>query len=256
MKWYLLFFIAVFALFIGCSKETNSPDDTGTLKVYLTDAPAEFGAVNITFSEISAHLDNQWLTVKGDTVTVDLMQWNNGNSIVLGEAELPAGHYTQIRLMIIAAEVVVDGQPIPLTVPSGLQTGLKMGPEFTLDAGSTYELVIDFDVARSIVVTGPKHDPNSYKLKPYLRCVPKATSGSISATVTNPEHLPVAYALQNTDTITSTVVDTSNGYFQLSFLPEGTYRVFVRDTLEQSFTQDDVPVAIGENNDLGQITLQ
>jgi len=159
-------------------------------------------------------------------------------------------------LMIQEAEVIVDGQSISLTVPSSLQTGLKLGPEFTLEPGMTYELVVDFDVARSIVVNGPKHDPNSYTLKPYLRCVPRAISGSISATITNPEHLPVAYALQNSDTITSAIVDTLGGYFQLSFLPEGSYTVSVRDTLDQFYNQDNVLVAIGENNDLGQITLQ
>ncbi|OGB60043.1 MAG: hypothetical protein A2Y94_14200 [Caldithrix sp. RBG_13_44_9] len=256
MRWIILFFTAAFVFFIGCEKETNSVATTGTLKVYLTDAPADYEAVNITFSEVSAHLNDQWLTVHGDTITVNLMEWNNGNSIILGEAELPAGHYTQIRLMIQEAEIVVDGQTFPLTVPSGAQTGLKMGPEFTLNAGSLYELVIDFDVARSIVVTGPKNDPNSYKLKPHLRCIPRAISGSVSATVTNPEHLPVAYALQNSDTITSAIVNTSSGYFQLSFLSEGSYTVSVRDTLDQSYNQDNVLVAIGDNNDLGQITLQ
>jgi hypothetical protein len=256
MRWFILFCTAAFLFFIGCEKDTNSVATTGTLKVYVTDAPAEYEAVNITFSEVSAHINDQWLTVHGDTVTVNLMEWNNGNSIILGEAELPAGHYTQIRLMIQEADIVVDGQTFPLTVPSGAQTGLKLGPEFTLNAGSTYELVVDFDVARSIVVTGPRHDPNSYKLKPHLRCVPRAISGSISATVTNPEHFPVAYALQNSDTITSAIVNNGSGYFQLSFLQDGSYTVSVRDTLNQSYNQDNVLVAIGENNDLGQITLQ
>ncbi len=141
---YRSFFICivVFLLAVNCEKETTSIDTNqgrGVLKVYLTDSPAAFEAVNITFSEISAHLNGQWLTVRGDTITVNLLEWNNGRSIILGEAELPAGHYTQIRLMIQKAEIVVDGQTFPLTVPSGAQTGLKMGPEFTLEAGFTYE---------------------------------------------------------------------------------------------------------------------
>lgn len=258
MRNFIILLIS-FLLVINCEKETTSLNNNqgpAVLKVYLTDSPAAFDAVNITFSEVSAHLNGQWLTVRGDTITVNLLEWNNGKSIILGEAELPAGHYTQIRLMIQAAEVVVDGQTFPLTVPSGAQTGLKLGPEFTLHAGSTYELVVDFDVARSIVVTGPKHDPNSYKLKPHLRCVPRAISGSISATVTNPEHAPLAFALQNADTITSAIVDTLSGYFQLSFLSEGSYTVFVKDTLDRSFQQDSVQVMNGTNNDLGMITLQ
>ncbi len=115
--------------------------------------------------------------------------------------------------------------------------------------------MVDFDVARSIVVTGPRHDPHSYKLKPHLRCIPRAISGSISGTVTNPEHLPLAYAIQNSDTITSAIVDTSSGYFQLSFLSEGSYTVSVWDTINRSFQQDNVQVINGEVNDLGFITL-
>ena len=260
MRWFIFIMSTAFLFFIGCEKETNSINDntgdTGTLKIYLTDSPAEYDAVNITFSEISANINDQWLTVRGDTITVDLLQWNNGNSIILGEAELPAGHYTQIRLMIQKAEIVVDGQIFPLTVPSGAQTGLKMGPEFTIVPGITYELVVDFDVARSIVVTGPRHDPHSYKLKPHLRCVPRAISGSISGIVTNLEHLPLAYALQNADTVTSAIVDTLSGYFQLSFLSEGSYTVSVRDTLDQSYNQDNVVVTNGTNNDLGSLILQ
>lgn len=256
MRRVFLFSAVLYLFFISCEKDSHSVDTEGILRLYLTDVPAEYEAVNITFSEVSAHFNDQWLSVRGDTITVNLLEWNNGNSIILGEAELPAGHYTQIRLMILQAEVVLDGQVYPLTIPSSLQTGLKLGPEFTLNAGSTYELVIDFDVARSIVVIGPKHNPTSYKLKPYLRCVPRALTGSISATVTNPEHLPVAYALQNADTIASTRVNTTTGFFQLSFLPEGIYTVSVRDTNDQSYSQDDVQVKVGENNNLGQILLQ
>jgi Domain of unknown function (DUF4382) len=260
MRWFILFISTVILFFFNCEKETNSIDTdnntTGTLKIYLTDSPAEYQAVNITFSEISANINDRWLTVRGDSITVNLLEWNNGNSIILGEAALPAGHYSQIRLMIQEAEIVVDGQSYSLTVPSGAQTGLKMGPEFTLEAGFTYELVVDFDVARSIVVNGPRHDPHRYKLKPHLRCVPWAISGSISGNVTNSEHLPLAYAIQNSDTITSAIVDTTSGYFQLSFLPEGGYSVSVRDTIDRAYSQNNVAVSNGMNNDLGSITLQ
>ena len=39
---------------------TSSGMQIGTLRISLTDAPGDFEAVNITFSEISAHLDNRW----------------------------------------------------------------------------------------------------------------------------------------------------------------------------------------------------
>lgn len=248
--------IVLFLMLSGCDKDTTgSSPTTGTLRIFLTDAPGGFDMVNITFSQISAHIDSGWVTVTGQPQTINLLEWNNGNSIVLGEAQMPAGHYTQIRLIIDSANVVKAGQSHGLKIPSGAQTGLKFGPEFTINAGSTYELVIDFDVNRSIVVTGPSHNPTGYKLKPHIRVVPRAVTGSISGTVTNPDDLPTAYALQAGDTVTSTTVDTTNGFFMLSFLPSDLYTVAVADTAGKSFSQDSVMVMAGSDTNIGQITL-
>jgi hypothetical protein len=260
---YLLNLLALLgfaALLSGCEDDVttttiNSPE-LGTLQISLTDAPAGFDAVYITFSEVSAHIDGQWMTVRGEPMTVNLLEWNNGKSIIIGTADLPAGHYTQIRLKIDSAEVVVNGQAEPAMVPSGAQTGLKLVHQFTLNAGSTYELVIDFDANRSIVTLGPPSNPKGYILKPTVRVVPKAITGSISGTITNPRHLPAAYAIAGTDTVTSTTVDENSGEFRLAFLPEGIYTVAIRDTLDLSFTKDGVEVVAGSNQDLGAITLQ
>ncbi|NIT55034.1 MAG: DUF4382 domain-containing protein, partial [Aliifodinibius sp.] len=85
---------------------------TGMLTIYLTDAPtiATFDSVNITFSQVSAHLDSEWVTVQGDTLTANLLDLYNGNTIVFGSAEVPAGKYTQVRIKIDDAYVVMNGQ--------------------------------------------------------------------------------------------------------------------------------------------------
>ncbi len=241
-----------------CEKEPTEPaDGNGYLIVHLTDSPADFDAVNITFSEMSAHIDSEWVNIDIESdSTVNLLEWTNGKSMILGQEEVPAGHYTQVRLKIKAAEIVVDEETFPLDVPSGAQTGLKLGFHFTIDPSSTYELVLDFDVNRSLVITGPKKDPKGYKLKPHIRVISNAVSGSISGIVTNHADLPIAYAIQGADTTTSTTVDTLSGFFMLSYLPEGSYTVAIEDTTGKSFTQDDVNVIVGENNDLGDAGLQ
>lgn len=83
-----------------------------------------------------------------------------------------------------------------------------------------------------------------------------AITGSISGTVTNPADLPVAYAIAGDDTVTSSPVDGTDGSFRLAFLPPGSYTVSVSDTLNKAFTQSDVTVTAGQDNSLGQITLQ
>ena len=255
----LLFaFLLVTALgFTACSDDdTNEPANTATLAISLTDAPAAYDAVNITFSEVAVSMSGGWIVLSGNPVTVNLLEWNNGKSIELGRKDLEPGKVTQIRLMVTDAEVVVDGETHSVTIPSADQTGLKLITNFDLVAGSTYELVIDFDAHSSIVTTGPPFDPTGYKLKPTLRVVEKALTGSISGTVLNPADGPVAVALQGNMEVTTTPVDPVDGSFRLSYLMPGTYDIRIEDTEGLKYTQSDIVVTAGEDNAVGAVTLE
>lgn len=256
-KWMRIAISLALVVWLGCDEKATDPQTgKGTLRIFLTDAVGMYDAVNITFTEVSAHIDGKWATLSNQTRTVNLLEWNNGKTLMLGQAEVEAGKYTQIRLKIAGAEIVLNGQSYPLDVPSGAQSGLKLLTKFDIIAGSTYDLVIDFDAERSIVVTGPRQRPNGFKLKPVLRVAAMALTGSISGTVTNPVDLPVAYALAGADTVTSSPVDGTAGSFRLAFLPPGSYTVSISDTLNKAFTQSGVTVTAGQDNSLGQITLQ
>jgi Domain of unknown function (DUF4382) len=255
-------FYFIFALIISgfllnnCENTADSGEKTAELAIYLTDASACYDSVVIVFSEISAHIDSQWVHVKQDQQRVNLMDWSNGETFLLGSADVPAGKYTQVRIMIDSAFVGVNGQVYTMKVPSGAQTGLKLGPQFTIADGMTYQLVLDFDANRSVVRQGPKRNPHSYSLKPHVRMIAHAVTGSISGHVTNPEHAPLAHAIIGSDTITSSIVDTTSGFFKLAFLQDSIYSVVVEDTLDQKYTVDNVEVNAGQNFNLGDITLQ
>jgi hypothetical protein len=258
---FILLSLVLFLCSSGCEEDStiNNPNisQNGWLTVFLTDANiSAFDSVNVTFTELSAHLDSSWITVLDTPRTINLLVLNNGKTIVLGNSEMTAEHYTQIRLKISESYLVQSGFRHIMKVPSGSQTGLKIGPEFTINPGSTYELVIDFDVCRSIVLTGLPSQPTSYKLKPHLRVLPKAITGSISGEISNPANIPVVAAIQNEDTVTTSLPDTLTGYFMLSFLPAGFYDVAVSDTLNQNYIQQNIEVKAGQNTDLGSITLE
>jgi hypothetical protein len=258
MRKILIITLFLLTLFIlnNCENSTNSDTNTAKLAVYLTDATAHYDSVIIVFSEISAHIDSQWVHVSQQPRRVDLLDWSNGETLLLGSADVPAGKYTQIRIKIDSAFVGVDGEVHQMKVPSGSQTGLKLGPEFTIADGSTYELVLDFDANRSVVRQGPRHNPHSYSLKPHIRMIAHAVSGSIIGTVTNPENVPLAHAIIDADTITTAIVDTSTGFFRLAFLPDSIYSVAIKDTLDQSFSTNSIEVKAGKTYDLGDIILQ
>ncbi len=250
----LLGFVFSAALWAGCGDSSLNSSQTGRLRVGMTDAPsAAFKAVNVTFTEVSVNRDGNWSTVtSGQSTTVNLLEWNNGKTLLVGTADVPAGHYSQVRLMVQNAEVVtMDGQAHSVTIPSGDQTGLKLVSSFDVTAGSTYEVVLDFDAQRSIVATGSQ----KFMLKPTIRVALVALTGSISGTVTNAGSMPVAYAISGSDTVTSTTVDSQSGAFKLAYLSAGSYTVAVSDTTGRAYTKSNATVTAGANLDIGSISL-
>jgi len=156
---------------------------TGTLKLYLCDAPIDSQNVTgvfITIEEIQYHLDSQWITCAEFTgpQIYDLLELTGGNSAFLGELTLPAGNYTQIRFMLDIPEkgsspanpgcyVELDGNSTePLFVPSGGETGYKATGRFEVPANGTVEVTADFDVHKAVVVAG-----SSYILKPTIKLI-------------------------------------------------------------------------------------
>lgn len=239
----------------ACSDDDgNSPATKATVVLSLTDAPAEYDAVNITFSEVALSMNGGWIVLSGESQTINLLEWNNGQSIELGRQDVDPGKITQIRLMVTEATVTVDGQTYEVTIPSAEQTGLKLITNFDLVAGSTYEFVVDFDANASIVTTGNPQNPNGYKLKPTIRVAEKATTGSISGTVADYTGTPQAHAIQNGIAVTSTPIDVATGAFRLAFLPPGTYTVeIVDDTAKVS--QENVTVTAGQDNNIGTLSF-
>lgn len=260
---FFLFLVPILLYGTGCSNDTDSGlltppgTTTGTLKLYLTDAPVEFSEVNITFSEISVKSGDTWITVSELEQTFDLLSLTGGLTALLGEVALESGEYGQLRLVISSAEVVIiedpDTSTYPLQIPSGSASGLKIGKGFTIENGEVLELVIDFDAARSINKLG---NNDIYQLKPVLRLVAAEQSGAITGTVTVPQAGLTAYAIAGIDTVASTAVDETSGEFKLAFLPADTYTVTITDSEGTVlYSQESVVVTTGSTNNLGDITL-
>jgi hypothetical protein len=101
----------------------------------------------------------------------------------------------------------------------------------TLAAGSTYQLLLDFDVAKSIVERGNWKAGNDkkerYLLKPVIRLVAQDLRGGLRGTVNpaaaRPQVLAIRAAITGPDTV-STFADASGAY-QLNGLAAGTYQV-------------------------------
>jgi hypothetical protein len=140
-----------------------------------------------------------------------------------------------------------------LEVPSGSQSGLKLIHQFTIDSGKLYELLLDFNVDKSIVITGN----GKYKLKPTIRVMPIVISGSISGQVLPLDALPTIWTVYGTDTVT-TYTDLQ-GFFKLMALPAGLYDVNIipADTLMYRDTVvTGVQVIANTDTDIGTVALE
>jgi hypothetical protein len=145
---------------------------TGTITLLLKDSPfSDAKALLVSFSEVNVHADGgDWFTVPfagGATGrTCDLKKLETAQDI-LGVASLPAGHYTQLRLVVSSATIYFEnassglacdatlttplGTKASVTIPSG---ELKLNRQFDLAEGGGLSILLDFDGDKSVKLTG------------------------------------------------------------------------------------------------------
>jgi hypothetical protein len=247
---------------ISCSDQSTNVDpveQNGRFKIYMVDSPSTLDSVIICVTRVEVHKSGSdstsgWFVINDSTRYFDLLLLTNGASAVLGDTSLTAGKYTQIRLIIGDGSYVIDqGVKHDLEIPSGSQTGLKLTHQFTIEGGKLYELILDFNVDKSIVVTGN----GRYKLKPTIRVMPMVISGSIAGQVLPLDAHPSIWTVHGTDTIT-TYTDIQ-GFFKLIALPSGMYDVNIVpfDTLVYRDTViANIQVVANQQTDIGLVTLQ
>ncbi len=300
-----LFFLMVFttvAILQACGSNSSSSSNgnassAGTLSVLVTDAPGDFDHAYITVKDIWFHTsstagpnDAGWVKKPlAAPVTVDLLTLANGGMQSLwSNVSLAVGNYQQIRLILAGTEdtltasaqtknlqynneVVIGGTAYPLHVPDAPH-GIKLTGAFTVAAGGTLRLAIDFDAGHDIV----DFRTGEYVLKPRLTYFDLDHAGAIigklavasGGSITTPRFVIKAERLISDGTNTYHVVKRwtvpkPDGTFILSpvsTLVTGTWDVVVRGLGYQTVIIKNVPIATGSTpasgaTDLGTITM-
>lgn len=255
----------IFALAIvvaGCSTGSNS--GMGTLKVLMHDAPIDSAdAVNVFIERVEVNntqSEEGWQIIAEPKQSYDLLELTNGAYTVLGEAQLEAGTYPQLRLILSQTghTVEINGTVYDMKVPSGAQTGVKLNVNAEIEEDVTYRLLLDFDASRSVVKAGQNNPAVQYLLKPVIRAANQAETGNIAGTVSPAEVSSVVYAIADTDTLASTVPNETDGTFKLIGLDAGTYTVSVDPADDSGYAitdENDVSVTLGATNDIGTVEL-
>lgn len=247
--------LMMLSVFTACKK---SSDGTARITVRMIDAPGDYEAVNIDIEDVQIKASddngsNGWVSLDGvKTGVYDLIELTGGLEAVLADAEIPAGRVSQIRLVLGSKNTVkIDGTTHNLTTPSAQQSGLKINLNADIAEGVTYSVLLDFDAARSIVVAGAS---GKYNLKPVIKAVAEATSGSIKGVIDPKEAAPAIYAIKDSDSTSAYTND--NGEFLIKGLDAGTYKVYFEPkTGYQSQTVESIEVVLGQVKDMGTITI-
>lgn len=245
------------ALFFACSKDEVS-EGIGKLALSVTDAPIDANnvkAVYVTFTGLEYQNNGgTWETATDFTgpQTVNILDLQNGKTSLLGNYTLKSGNYSGLRFKLDAPSKGTNnptnpgcyvelntGEKMPLFVPSGSQSGYKANGNFSVPINGTVEVTADFDLRKSITVTG---SGNTYILNPTLKIIVNNQSGSISGIVSNlagdkkyvlysyekdkytnsESNEPTGENVRFPNAISSTKIN-STGAYTLSFLAAGNY---------------------------------
>ncbi len=258
----LCLIIASSMIFLQC-KTDDDPQFNGRVQFEITDAPIDNAEVQGAFITISAiKVDGKDIGLENE-ITLDLLAYQNGNTKTLGLAELEPGSYLNISLVLNYEKdsegnepgcyiLTTDNKKHKLNV-NGNNSGefIIAGSSFNVEGKSQTEIVIDFDLRKSII--NDENNPESdyafvteNEMKAALRAMLKTKTGVIKGKCTNTDAFAeqtIVYAYRKGDfvtasetegngesnvrfsnAVTSSLVD-ANGEFSLHFLEAGEYEI-------------------------------
>lgn len=255
------------ALLIGLSACGGGGDGgisgTGVMRLSLTDAPAcGYDEVNVTIEKVRVHRSADapdsaggWSeVVLNPALRVDLLTLSNGVLEELGQTSLPAGRYTQLRLVLaensasapLANSVVpTGGTETALTTPSAQQSGLKLNVQMDVAANQVADFVIDFDACKSVVKRG---NSGQYNLKPVISVTPLLSDaglrvvGYVDTAVANAS---TTVSLQQGGVPVKATVPQADGRFVLYPVPAGSYDLVIGAAGRVTAVMTGVPVVAG-----------
>jgi hypothetical protein len=238
----------------GGGSGTGDLGGVGTVSMSLTDAMSnQFNAMYVTINDVQVHTkgsgngNNGWVTVSTPNLpkTFNLYELTNGVREQIGLANLSAGDYTQMRLMIgtdpddginILSEahpyanyvIDTDDNYQELKIPSGVQSGYKIVHGFTISPNQTTELTLDFLAEKSVVVGGN----GNWHIQPTVKVLntpeqsiirgwvtSNGTNGISGALVSVQRYNGIADDPKDEVTIQASTITDEDGYFSIFVSP-------------------------------------
>jgi hypothetical protein len=263
----LLLALATFVslLTIQCSEDDSGTQTSGQLSVKITDAPSDDANIQATFVTVAAVKVNGHSVEGFQKQTIKISDLQSGKTQVLFAGNIQADTYSNISLVLDYEKdasgsapgcYVLDKTNVKhnLSASSSTSGEITLSKSFVVTSSGSTNLVIDFDLRKSIVYNENSTAASKYKfvtdaeLKNSLRVVLQEKSGEIKGKASNymsSNGELIVYAYHKSEfnaaietqaqgssnilfakAVTSSKVNT-DGTYQLSFLDEGQYEILV-----------------------------
>ncbi|SNT16976.1 protein of unknown function [Ekhidna lutea] len=257
--------IALLTSLFACGDGSSEVSSNGKASVAVTDATVDaenVNSVNLSVSEVRATADGESRTIAtfNSPKTFNLMAYQNGETYFLGEGDVEAGTYSDVRFILSGASdsyvEMKDGSRKDLIIENATTTGYQINGTFDVAANSTTNLVADIDLRKALVTQAQNSSETSFKLRSTARVVVEDATGEIKGSVegqANSSERLVVYAYKKGSfsaseedapaegrtryegSINSAVV-AEDGSYTLAFMEEGDYEIIVAS---YSNTDDD-----------------
>jgi hypothetical protein len=193
--------LAAGALLAACGDKSTTASANGTMAVQLTDAAfptdsvarvdlfvvrvdARVAAADSSAAASGAPDDsatmNGWTTLASPGESINLLAYQNGAALPLGQASLAPGSYLGFRLVIdptrssvtLKSGMVLSGTSTPsISFPSAARSGIKVNltQPVVVIAHDTTTVLVDFMVGSSFVMRGNSISQNGLLFTPVVQ---------------------------------------------------------------------------------------
>lgn len=260
-------FTIAFGGLYSCKKDDPMADDQkGKMEVRMTDAPADYEALNVEIAKVEAYHENSgWILLNSEAQSFNVLSLTNGQEISLtNNAEVEAGQYTMLRLtfgsdntLTHSQETTIGGTTAYISVTSDLSwSGSKevlIEIDHQVSASGSSSILLDFDAANSIIESGQQ-----YVIEPTITAMKNTTTG-IEGRVEGSANALVE--ISNGSAEYSTYI-SAEGEFLIRGIEEGTYDLIVYPCTEevqqgaQAITIENITVVEGEFTNAGSINIE
>lgn len=255
----LLLLLVLAAVLSSCESFDNSPK--ALVNILLIDAPAEWDSVIVEIQGVelefvpdgrAGEIQKIFLPYEPGDKEVDISQLVAGVALPVARNEMPLGLISGIALRLGPANALyLDKIRYPLELPQG-NTDYFQPLDIDLESGFSYDLILDFDLEKSIKMVGS--EPLEFDFKPTISAFSGIGRGDLTGSTSPADVRPAIFAIKDADSVSTHTNTGGNFSFRLS---PGNYTVFIdpKDSRYNSDTLFNVPIEAGKVTALDRITL-